>query len=145
MRSLRRAALVAVALALPLAACGDDDDEPTATDGQESTDGGSADGEEAGDGGSDAASELSFTAVDIEFEEKEATGAAGELAVTLTNDGEVEHSWLVEDHEDDLRLHVEANGDTDEGTISLEAGEYTYYCDVTGHRAAGMEGTLTVE
>ena len=88
---------------------------------------------------------LEFTAIDINWEEKEASAAAGELSVTLTNKGAIEHSWVVEDHEDDLRLHTMQTGATDEGVISLEAGEYTYYCDITGHRAAGMEGTLTVE
>jgi uncharacterized cupredoxin-like copper-binding protein len=36
----------------------------------------------------------------------------------------------------------------DDGTLSFvptEAGEYTFYCTVTGHRTLGMEGTLIVE
>lgn len=137
----------ATALVTMLGACGDTDDdaadESPAETSEESTDDAATD-----DGGDDAAAgetSLEFTAMDIEFGKTEASAAAGELQVTLVNEGQIEHSWLVEEHEDDLRLHVEANGDTDEGTISLEPGEYTYYCDVTGHRQAGMEGTLTVE
>lgn len=144
MRALRHVAVAVVVLGLPLAACGDtEDDDAASTDGAEATEGGGTG--ETDDGGEAAASELSFAALDLEFDPADASAAAGELTVTLTNEGQIEHSWLVEDHEDDLRLHVTANGDTDEGTISLEPGEYTYYCDVTGHRSAGMEGTLTVE
>ena len=28
---------------------------------------------------------------------------------------------------------------------SLKAGKYTFYCPVTGHKAAGMKGTLTIK
>ena len=30
------------------------------------------------------------------------------------------------------------------GTLVLPGGTYTYYCDVPGHRAAGMHGQLVV-
>jgi hypothetical protein len=30
------------------------------------------------------------------------------------------------------------------GKVELKAGEYEFYCTVTGHAAAGMQGTLTV-
>lgn len=130
-----------------LTACGDDDTTEAVTPGTgtegttETTAPDGGDGDDAAAGGSS----LEFVALDIEFESEEANATAGELDVSLVNEGEIEHTWLVEDHEDELKLEVQQNGDVDEGTMSLAAGEYTYYCDVPGHRAAGMEGTLTVE
>ena len=29
--------------------------------------------------------------------------------------------------------------------IDLKPGKYTFYCSIPGHRAQGMEGTLTVK
>jgi uncharacterized cupredoxin-like copper-binding protein len=30
-------------------------------------------------------------------------------------------------------------------TLHLKPGTYTFYCSVPGHRAGGMQGTLTVQ
>lgn len=124
------------AVLLPLAACGDDEPARTGDDGSPGADAGA-------DGGGRRS--LTFTAVDIDFEEDEATAAAGEVQVALTNEGAIEHSWVVEGREADLRLYTQQAGQTDEGSITLEAGSYTYYCDIPGHRQAGMDGELTVE
>jgi len=46
-----------------------------------------------------------------------------------------------------LALHIAADAGT-QAIIEFtpeEAGEYTFYCTVEGHRQAGMEGTLVVE
>lgn len=55
--------------------------------------------------------------------------------------------WCTTSNIDDLDVHVAANrGETVEGGLRAdEAGQYTYYCSVAGHRDAGMEGTLVVE
>ena len=36
-------------------------------------------------------------------------------------------------------------GSTSEVTLKLKPGKYTFFCPVGNHRAAGMEGTLTVQ
>ena len=37
------------------------------------------------------------------------------------------------------------DGGTSTVEAEVQAGEYTFYCSVPGHREGGMEGTLTVE
>ena len=37
-----------------------------------------------------------------------------------------------------------SSGESDELKVDLKPGEYTIYCDIPGHREAGMEGTITV-
>jgi uncharacterized cupredoxin-like copper-binding protein len=36
------------------------------------------------------------------------------------------------------------SGKSDELKADLKPGEYTFFCDIPGHREGGMEGTLTV-
>ncbi len=68
--------------------------------------------------------------------------AAPGIHIDLTS-GSGTHTWVVEGHEAAFKL--EANpGAPDSGTIVLPPGTYTYYCDIPGHRQAGMQGTLTV-
>ena len=44
-----------------------------------------------------------------------------------------------------FQLEVEGGGSTTSEKIDLKPGKYTFYCDILGHRAQGMEGTLTVK
>jgi plastocyanin len=95
-------------------------------------------------GGGDAgANEPLFVAVDIEFEQAPETLPPGDIDVVLENRGSIEHNVVIEELGDEKILEA-AGGQSDDGTVTLEPGEYTYYCDVAGHRAT-MEGTLTVE
>ena len=122
----RLAALSITVLAvLAVAACGGDDDDA------------------AVDGAPGTADEVAVVAEDIAFDAKVYEANAGEMTITYENDGATEHT-LVIDGVDGFKLVVPGAGDVDESTVELEAGDYTIYCDVAGHRDAGMEATLEV-
>jgi uncharacterized cupredoxin-like copper-binding protein len=59
------------------------------------------------------------------------------------NDGDLEHDFTIAERGDEPVV-VAAPDQTARGAIDLDAGTYTYYCSIPGHREAGMEGTLTV-
>jgi plastocyanin len=73
------------------------------------------------------------------------SAAAGDIKVFLANDDSVKHVLVVLKDDKvvgDLELVVNKRGDFDEGTITLEAGEYRVYCSIPGH--GNMNSTLTV-
>lgn len=129
--------LAVVALALVGAACGGDDDEeaeePAATT------------EDTGGGGGGTTIELAADPGGaLAFDQTELTAPAGEVTIHLTNDAQIPHNVEVEG------MGVEEVSDTITAsdtnlTLTLEAGEYEFYCAVPGHREGGMEGTLRVE
>lgn len=117
--------ITAVLLVIALAACGD-------------SGGGSSD-DEAGCSTTDAS--LTVDALDkLTFDSDSYEVDAGCIDVTYRNEGNLPHTLLIKDV-DGFKLSV---GETDEGTVELEPGTYTLYCDIPGHEAAGMEAQLTV-
>lgn len=119
----RRMSVVAVA-SVALAACGGGGD-----------DGGGAATAEDGS--------IQMEAGDLYFDPEEYSAEAGEVEIVVENVGAVEHDVVVEEVGDTSVVHVEP-GQTGSGTIDLEAGTYTVYCSIPGHREAGMEATLNV-
>lgn len=63
--------------------------------------------------------------------------------MSYRNAGNIAHSLVLEDVEGS-RLEVNANGDEDRAAVELDAGTYTLYCDIPGHREGGMEAPLEV-
>ena len=127
MRSLRtRTTALATAglLSLGLAACGGGGDD--------------------GGGSADVEPDVSVTGTDaLKYEPSSLEASAGEVAIELTSGESVEHNVVIEEAGDTLVVEAGA-GESAVGTIDLDAGDYTFYCSVPGHRQAGMEGTLTV-
>ena len=70
------------------------------------------------------------------------------MDVEYVQEGSLPHSLLIEasDGGDVDRFELEVGEvDADSGTVDLPAGDYVIYCDVPGHRDAGMEAELHVE
>ena len=77
------------------------------------------------------------------FDPKNSDAPAGVDAIKMESEGGL-HT-LVFDGGKVPGFKLEANsGESDELKVNLKRGEYTIYCDIPGHREAGMEGTITV-
>lgn len=96
-------------------------------------------------GGGDAPSDISLVGTNgLAFEPAELSASAGTVQIELTAEDDSEHTVVVEELDDELVAAADG-GETASGEVELAAGTYTLYCDVPGHRQAGMEATLTVE
>lgn len=124
---MRRTLLLLVPITLLLAACGDDS--------HEGAHGGNTEAETG-------ARSIDVVATSFEFDPPTIQADAGEaLEVVLTAE-DVEHDFVID--ELDAHIGAEAGATATGGFVAEEAGTYTYYCSVPGHREAGMEGELVV-
>lgn len=80
---------------------------------------------------------------------KAATATAGPVTISMTNMSGVPHNLAIQEGTGatgPLVGHTPvATSGTHSITVNLKAGTYTFFCQVPGHRAAGMFGTLTVK
>ncbi len=74
-----------------------------------------------------------------------AEAPAGALTIRSKNDASIDHDIALEGNGVAEKGETVKDGGTSEVKATLKAGEYTFYCSVDGHRAAGMEGKLTVK
>jgi uncharacterized cupredoxin-like copper-binding protein len=149
-------ALVAVA-AIVIAGCGSDSGTTTETET-----------ETAAGGGGGAGATLTIKMGDFYFSPKDATAKAGPTTIEAPNEGSVEHELvLFKTNMDPAKLPTEANGEVNEekmdkiaegageiadveagqtksGQFKLTPGKYVMFCNLPGHYAQGMYGTLTV-
>lgn len=134
----REAGMVGTLIARPM----DSADEPATVD-----ESGAEDAvQEAEQAAGEAPAELTeqvVTSFDIYFEPNEvAMPADTDVTFNLPNDGAAPHNFSI----DELNISVDqAPGATEQVVINAPAGTYEYYCNVPGHREAGMAGTLVVE
>lgn len=91
---------------------------------------------------------ISIDAGDLFFENLQGEPVDGAVEVTLDNIGDAEHNFRIDNAAGDNVKVSALGGETNTGDLLLfgQPGgfEYVYYCDIPGHREAGMEGTLIV-
>jgi len=74
------------------------------------------------------------------------TAKAGAVAINFTNSAPLEHNLSIESASHSVVGTTPIfQGGTKKLSVKLSAGTYKFFCSVPGHRAAGMEGTLTVQ
>ncbi|MBY5164417.1 plastocyanin/azurin family copper-binding protein [Salsipaludibacter albus] len=103
-------------------------------------------------GGGDAAPASLPTDVDaavlatdaFDYEPAELEVPAGTIELGILCEQSLPHNIVVETEAEDVLVAECGGGESATGEVELEAGEYTFFCSITGHREAGMEGTLTV-
>ena len=97
-------------------------------------------------GGGGGATKLKLTADPggaLKFDKTELTAKPGKVTITMDNPSDVPHAVEVEGNGVEEETKTLTNGTADV-TVDLKAGDYEFYCPVDGHKAGGMEGTLTV-
>ncbi|HEV7496181.1 cupredoxin domain-containing protein [Baekduia sp.] len=84
----------------------------------------------------------------LSFDPKTLKAKAGTVTITMDNpSGDSQpHAVSVEGPGGvSASGQIAQPGSTSKVTLKLKPGKYTFFCPVDGHRAAGMEGTLTVQ
>ncbi len=81
---------------------------------------------------------------DLYFEPTEFTAEQGQT-IALTNVGALPHNFAVEGYNDAAPVDM-PNGETANWTVpaDLAPGAYVFYCEIPGHREAGMVGNVTI-
>jgi plastocyanin len=138
-----RATFIALALAAAvIAGCGGDNNESSATPTPEATQQSSSGG--GGGGGGKAVNVSAPADGSLKFDQSKLSAKAGKVTFKFANPSSVAHAFEVEGNGVEEETKTITNGDASV-TVNLKPGKYEYYCPVDGHRAAGMEGTLTVQ
>ena len=91
-------------------------------------------------------STLQAALVDFAVEMPETELSAGTYTIEATNEGGASHDLVVEgpDGADVAATEILAPGASGSVEVTLEPGEYVFYCSVGTHRAMGMELVVTV-
>jgi plastocyanin len=148
-RRVAAAGGLAVALGL-LTACGGTSDAASSSSSpstSSSTSSSSASSPAAGGSSSAAGQAQTLTVTEVGFDIRLESSdlPAGDYTITVKNDGDATHDLVVEqDGKDIAKSDTLGPGDSGTFTVTLEPGQYVFYCSIGNHRAMGMETDVTV-
>jgi mono/diheme cytochrome c family protein len=78
----------------------------------------------------------------LAYVSNQATGSPGQITIKMANKTGTPHDIVIDGKG---KGEVVTNGGTSQFSANFTAGTYTFYCSVDGHRAAGMQGKLTIK
>jgi plastocyanin len=140
MRKLVLLVALGILAPLALAACGGGDDETTPAQTAPTTT------QAGGGGGAETISLSADPGGAFAFEQTSLSAQAGNDTIEFDNPAPLGHNVCVEDSSgNEVGCSDVVTQAKTSLTVDLQPGTYTYYCSVDGHRAGGMEGTLTVK
>lgn len=95
--------------------------------------------------GSSSLKQIKITGSEFSFNPASLTIKKGEnIQLTFTNNGAVPHDFVLEELGIKTKILPVGQSETMSFTAN-QSGTFSFYCSVTGHRNAGMEGQLTVQ
>jgi plastocyanin len=124
MRILTRTAAAAALIAFLLAACGGGSSTPSSLSG----------------------ADVTVHAKDtLKFDKSEYTAKAGTVKIGYVNDGNIPHTLQIDGQPNFQKLTLNSHGQSQIGSVDLPPGTYQIYCDIPGHRSAGMQANLVIQ
>ena len=88
---------------------------------------------------------VAVTEGEMYIEPAEDSYSAGSYTFEVVNEGRMPHDFVVErDGADVAATDILQPGQSATLTVTLEQGDYVFYCSVGSHRASGMETPVTV-
>jgi plastocyanin len=148
--NLSSAAVFAALLALAVGGCGSDNKSSSSSSSSDTaasqTPPPSTSGSSGSSGGASTNLQISAdSSGQLKFDKSTLNAKAGNVTITMDNPSPVAHAVAVEGNGVDKDGPTVNMGSKSTVTVDLKPGKYEFYCPVDGHKAAGMEGTLTVK
>ena len=152
MQKLAVTLVVALVAALTVAACGSSSSSSSSStsSGGGGGGGGGATSTKSTAGGGGPAQSVPVSADPsgaLRFQQSTLSAKAGSVTFKFTNAAPVTHNFCLQSSSG-KQLGCSgtiSGGATDSLSTNVTPGTYTFYCNVDGHEAAGMKGTLTVK